>query len=294
MGQDIIAFQRQMLADRVLQAKGILPPAATRALTFRRDPLQKMPSEKFNACSSNRHNVVVPAKAVVSRTPSPLRSPEKTGCRYEFGDEHSVSTATMTTMTHEHGPPLCLKTFKPAVGCIRATEFMIRCFVTRLRSGVTVIKHGRGRFNKSPRHYILKLDSDGEFLTWHPVAAESDCSNDASQEPTKSCASPRSKRSLNLYDCQEVRMALTPDPEKPRFTGSATLREKCDSADAHKSFALIFEHRTLDITAMTADQCKMLTEGFSALCYRLHLKSQEQCAHPHHLDDRRKRHCLRI
>lgn len=47
------------------------------------------------------------------------------------------------------------------------------------------------------------------------------------------------------------------------------MRQKCEAANAHKSFALIFPKRTVDITAVTADQCKVLMEGFSALCFRL-------------------------
>ena len=53
------------------------------------------------------------------------------------------------------------------------------------------------------------------------------------------------------------------------FTGTTILRQKCEAANAHKSFALIFPKRTVDITAVTADQCKVLMEGFSALCFRL-------------------------
>jgi hypothetical protein len=53
------------------------------------------------------------------------------------------------------------------------------------------------------------------------------------------------------------------------YTGTSVLRLKCEAANAHKSFALIFSTRTVDITAVTADQCKVLMEGFSSLCFRL-------------------------
>lgn len=55
------------------------------------------------------------------------------------------------------------------------------------------------------------------------------------------------------------------------FTGTPILRSKCEPSNAFKSFALIFPKRTVDITAVTADQCKVLMEGFSALCFRLHV-----------------------
>jgi hypothetical protein len=66
-----------------------------------------------------------------------------------------------------------------------------------------------------------------------------------------------------------VRHAWSPDPQNPMYTGTPILRQKCEAANAHKSFALIFKQRTVDITAVTADQCKVLMEGFSALCFRL-------------------------
>lgn len=60
------------------------------------------------------------------------------------------------------------------------------------------------------------------------------------------------------------------DGKKVLWTGTANLRKKCEAAYSFKSFSLIFDDRTVDITAVTADSCKILMEGFSALCYRLH------------------------
>lgn len=45
--------------------------------------------------------------------------------------------------------PMYLPTFKPATGCTNASDFIVRCFVARLRSGITVVKHGRSRWCKS-------------------------------------------------------------------------------------------------------------------------------------------------
>ena len=191
-------------------------------------------------------------------------------------DERSLSTATMSTVTGMHPQTLPLhipNVFKPAVGCISAPEFLIRCFVARLRKGLTVIKHGRSRFQRTSRLYTLQLEEQGQVLTWKPAGNKKVSAS--SNERANSSSNSNLKR-MHLLECNEVRMAYTPDPDNPRYTGSAILREKCDAADAHKSFALIFPHRTLDITAQTADQCKLLTEGFSALCYRMHLKKAEQ------------------
>jgi hypothetical protein len=163
----------------------------------------------------------------------------------------SVSTATQT---HEVRMPMYLPTFKPATGCTNASDFIVRCFVARLRSGITVVKHGRSRWCKS-RLRILHIHPDGRSLSWKP----------AEGEPTSSKRPPK----LDLNTCLEVRHAWSPDPQNPMYTGTPILRQKCEAANAHKSFALIFKQRTVDITAVTADQCKVLMEGFSALCFRL-------------------------
>ncbi|CAB9527686.1 expressed unknown protein [Seminavis robusta] len=163
----------------------------------------------------------------------------------------SVSTATQT---HEVRMPMYLPTFKPATGCTNASDFIVRCFVARLRSGITVVKHGRSRWCKS-RLRVLHIHPDGCSLSWKP----------AEGEPTSNRRPPK----LDLTQCLEVRHAWSPDPQNPMYTGTPILRQKCEAANAHKSFALIFPKRTVDITAVTADQCKVLMEGFSALCFRL-------------------------
>mmetsp|Transcript_34044 Transcript_34044/g.78499 ORF Transcript_34044/g.78499 Transcript_34044/m.78499 type:complete len:400 (+) Transcript_34044:1134-2333(+) len=163
----------------------------------------------------------------------------------------SLSTATQT---HEVRMPMYLPTFKPATGCTNASDFIVRCFVARLRSGITVVKHGRSRWCKS-RLRILHIHPDGRSLSWKPAVGE----------PSSSKRPPK----LDLSTCMEVRHAWSPDPLNPMFTGTPILRQKCEAANAHKSFALIFPKRTVDITAVTADQCKVLMEGLSALCFRL-------------------------
>mmetsp|Transcript_12205 Transcript_12205/g.24925 ORF Transcript_12205/g.24925 Transcript_12205/m.24925 type:complete len:432 (-) Transcript_12205:288-1583(-) len=165
----------------------------------------------------------------------------------------SVSLGT-ATQTHEVRMPMLLSTFKPATGCTNASDFIVRCFVARLRSGITVVKHGRSRWCKS-RLRILHVHPDGRSLSWKPALGE----------PSTNKRPPK----LDLSTCKEVRHAWSPDPENPMFTGTPILRQKCEAANAHKSFALIFPKRTVDITAVTADQCKVLMEGFSALCFRL-------------------------
>lgn len=172
----------------------------------------------------------------------------------EFMNMSSAQSLSTATQTHEVRMPMFLPNFKPATGCTNASDFIVRCFVARLRSGITVVKHGRSRWCKS-RLRILHIHPDGRSLSWKP----------AEGEPKSSKRPPK----LDLSTCLEVRHAWSPDPQNPMYTGTAILRQKCEAANAHKSFALIFKQRTVDITAVTADQCKVLMEGFSALCFRL-------------------------
>lgn len=172
----------------------------------------------------------------------------------EFVNMSSNQSISTATQTHEVRMPMYLPTFKPATGCTNASDFVVRCFIARLRAGITVVKHGRSRWCKS-RLRVLHIHPDGRSLSWKP----------AEGEPNSSKRPPK----LDLTTCLEVRHAWSPDPQNPMYTGTPILRQKCEAANAHKSFALIFKQRTVDITAVTADQCKVLMEGFSALCFRL-------------------------
>lgn len=149
--------------------------------------------------------------------------------------------------------------FKPATGCTNASDFVVRCFCARLRSGFTVIKHNRSRWSKSQLR-ILYLLPDGKTLSWKTLEGEQD----------------KGKRpKLDLTKCKEVRHAWSPDPETRKQLGTAIIRKRCKDGTANKSFALIFSKRTLDMTALSSDQCRVLMEGFSALCFRLQMDRLE-------------------
>jgi len=163
------------------------------------------------------------------------------------------------------------KFFKPATGCRDASDFIVRCIVARLRSGITVVKHAHSRWAKSQLR-TFTIHEDGRSLTWNPAIAERKAGSSGSS--VGAIAKANKKRSvpkLDLRECFEVRHAWTTDPNNPNFTGTKVLRLKCEPENAHKSFSLMFADRTVDITAMTADQCRVLMEGFSALCYRLQM-----------------------
>ena len=161
---------------------------------------------------------------------------------------------------------LHLPTFTPAHGCTNASDFIVRCFVARLRAGMTITKHSRSRFCKS-HDRILHILPTGYHVTWIP---------DTEEEVAAKVKKPPTK--LDLTKCLEVRHAWSRDPKSIKYTGTATLRSKCKDGAANRSFALIYPHRTVDFTAMTVDQCKILMEGFSALCFRLQMARLEQQA----------------
>jgi len=178
----------------------------------------------------------------------------------------------------------CLPTFKAATGCTDASDFILRCFVARLRAGITVVKYARSRLWWCKSHLrVMHIHADGCSLTWKAAPSEAlgypalDGGSDEIPVTPKSISSSgkgnSSRKILDLNNCLEVRHAWSPDPQNPMYTGTHILRQKCEAANAHKSFALIFPKRTVDITACTADQCKVLIEGFSALCYRLQLRN---------------------
>mmetsp|Transcript_24621 Transcript_24621/g.35309 ORF Transcript_24621/g.35309 Transcript_24621/m.35309 type:complete len:423 (-) Transcript_24621:881-2149(-) len=160
-----------------------------------------------------------------------------------------------------------LTSFTPATGCRDASDFIVRCFVARLRIGITVMKHGRTRFYSSHMR-VIHVHEDGRSLSWRPANVEKG-------KKKKKANPPR----LDLQSCLEVRHAWTPDPLNPLFTGTPILRRRCEPENAHKSFSLIFPERTIDMTAVTADQCRVLMEGFSALIYRLQTTTATKAKH---------------
>jgi len=170
--------------------------------------------------------------------------------------------------------------FKPADGISNASDFIVRCFAARLRiSGFTVLKHNKSRWSK-PKHRIIYLMPDGKTLTFKDAEGESKKVDE--DDPMTVVKSKRKKHQsrpkIDLSTVLEVRHAWTPDPHSKNKRGTAILRNRCkDSGLAGKSFSLIFAKRSLDLTAFSNDQCKIMLEGFSALCYRLkELKYEER------------------
>jgi hypothetical protein len=154
--------------------------------------------------------------------------------------------------------------FLPAANCGNAADYILRWFTARMRLGFTILKHNRSRWSKSQKR-ILCLLSDGKTLSWKPVEGSAGETSEKGKRPK-----------LDLTKCKEVRHAWSPDPETRKALGTSVMRKRVKEGCESKSFALIFSKRTLDMTAMTADQCKVMMEGFSALCFRLQMDQLQQ------------------
>lgn len=173
--------------------------------------------------------------------------------------------------------------FKPADGCSNASDFIVRCFTARLRiSGFTILKHNKSRWSK-PKHRVIYLLPDGKTLTWRDAEGEASKEVDEDEDDPLNlvkfkCKKRQSRPKIDLSTVLEVRHAWTPDPHTKNKRGTAILRNRCkESGLTGKSFSLIFAKRTLDLTALSNEQCKIMLEGFSALCYRLkELKYEER------------------
>jgi hypothetical protein len=158
-----------------------------------------------------------------------------------------------------------LPKFKHADHCHDASDFVVRAFAARLRKGTTVIKHNRSRWSKSQPRDIFLL-SDGKTLSWKSIDGEA---NEKGKRPR-----------LDLSKCIEVRHASSRDPDTKKQLGTSILRKRCKEGTAAKSFSLIFPKRTLDLTCLSSDSCKMLLEGFSAICFRLQREKLLETAEP--------------
>ena len=195
--------------------------------------------------------------------------------------------------------------FKPADGCKNASDFVVRCFTARMRiSGFTVLKHNRSRWSKA-KNRIIYLLPDNQTLSWREceddtIKTTSGGGNGHGKNDTnynnKNKHTPNDLKhdkdiggdllhpvrhggvrgpKIDLSKCIEVRYACSIDPKNVKKRGTPVLRSRCKDELAGKSFSLIFANRTLDLTAFSNDQCKVLMEGFSALCFRLQLQKME-------------------
>ena len=122
--------------------------------------------------------------------------------------------------------PMYLPTFKPATGCTNASDFIVRCFVARLRSGITVVKHGRSRWCKS-RLRVLHIHPDGRSLSWKP----------AEGEPTSSQATTKTR----FEHLSRSPTRLEPRSAKPHVHGHPHSPAKVRSSQCSQVLCTYFQ-----------------------------------------------------
>mmetsp|Transcript_39033 Transcript_39033/g.51475 ORF Transcript_39033/g.51475 Transcript_39033/m.51475 type:complete len:500 (-) Transcript_39033:177-1676(-) len=105
------------------------------------------------------------------------------------------------------------------------------------------------RFSRSGRVDPVLLFANDEFtqLAYFPPARFS----------TKN---PK-KRWINIDEITEIRSALEPDPEYPRFAGTPTVRQSCKTIHAPRVLSIILPHRTVDLEFNNVKDCDKHLQG---------------------------------
>jgi hypothetical protein len=136
---------------------------------------------------------------------------------------------------------------------------------------MVVLKHPRSSFSKSTYRILHTIDN-GKTLSW--TSLESD---------TPSKKFPR----FPIAECSEIRHAWTSSSFLPVVgvgsggglalsggaadsltCGTKTLRKKSNPKDSFLSFSLIYKDRTVDFTAVAADQAVVLIKGLNGLVFK--------------------------
>jgi len=76
-------------------------------------------------------------------------------------------------------------------------------------------------------------------------------------------------KQLLLSDISEIRHGTDPDPDDPRFAGTATLRKSADFRKANHCFSIITRERTLDLEFKTAQDCASVCRNMKQLLENL-------------------------
>ncbi|GMH78616.1 hypothetical protein TrST_g14232 [Triparma strigata] len=230
-------------------------PAYGHRRTSTRDSLPTM----TDAASQPPPRLNTPPLPDSSPPPPPLPRPTSTDLHPYSPPSKFPTPLLPPSINHLHVNPSLpsvtssARSFVSTVGIEAVDYFTLRTFVARLRQGIVVMKHPRGRLSKSTYRILHSIDN-GRTLSW---AAPS------SSSPSKKF--PR----FNLVDCLSIRHGWTVDPSSPSQTGTLVLRRKCHASESFTSFSLVYEERTIDFTAVSPDQAVILLRGLNGLCFKL-------------------------
>jgi len=141
--------------------------------------------------------------------------------------------------------------------------YLLHAFTTRLRGGFLVVKYPNFRFQ---RPGVRKLVSFDGGRTIHLIASYVVDQEDEQQTQTQTQPPQKGRKAFKLTDVVEIRHAWTPDSSKPSLTATKTMRRSCHYLNGHKSFSFIMRGgATINVTAKTADQAKLLMLNLSIL-----------------------------
>lgn len=211
---------------------------------------------------------------------------------------------TNSTISLDPSLPSLLPPFQPTRNITQVTSYEVRTFVARLRSGMVVLKHPRGRYSKSS-YRILHTVDNGRTLSWTSLDPEKgsrkfprfgigdvreirhawteDVTHVTSRRlgslrhnrfsgtsiKTKSTSNRSSTPSL-LPTSRSHTSTTPPHPfTSPPPYGTKILRKKCHPSESFLSFSLIYDDRTVDFTATSADQATVLLRGLNGLAFKL-------------------------
>jgi len=122
-----------------------------------------------------------------------------------------------------------------------STNAAFDAFKAALVTGIEVKKH---RMNGEPVKGKLSSDSTYDTLFFKEARLTS---------------------VLRLSEIIQVRAGTDPDPEAPRFAGTAVLRKSCHPSNANKAMALITTQESLDFELKSHRECLEAVEFIRAL-----------------------------
>lgn len=132
------------------------------------------------------------------------------------------------------------------------TQENLRKIRDLLISGIPFLKHNRK--GKVVKRILRSVDVEATSIRWDP--------EDGAPERSVFASSDRPRR---VRDIVLIQRASEPDPNKPEFGGTQTLRKSAGKKAIFKSCSLHFLDRTLDMEFATVAEFKEIYEGLKLL-----------------------------
>lgn len=122
-----------------------------------------------------------------------------------------------------------------------------------LIAGIPFLKHNRK--GKVVKRVLRSVDVEATAIRWDPADGTS----------TDRSVFASSDRPRRVRDIVLIQKGCEPDPKKPEFGGTRTLRKSAGKKAIFKSFSLHFHDRTLDMEFTSNAEFKEVYEGLKLL-----------------------------